>query len=77
MYKYSHGMLPTTKQLLFTNNDTVHEHNIVHEHNTRQKICLRQHVGNREYIYINFSFIAVYIWSHLLSKTTINAINSC
>ena len=48
-------MLPTAMQLLFTNNDTVHEHN------TRQKTCLRQPVVNREYMYRNFSFIGVYM----------------
>ena len=35
MYKYSHWMLPTAIQLLFTNNNTAHEYN------TGQKICLR------------------------------------
>ena len=68
MYEYSHGMLPTAIQLLFTHNDTVHEHN------TRQTICLGQPVANREYMYINFSCIGVYIWN--LSKTTINIMNS-
>ena len=70
MYKYSYGMLPTVIQLLFTNNDTVHEHN------TMQKICLRQPTANREYMYRNFGLIGVYIWNHLISKTTINTMNT-
>ena len=36
----------------------------------------RQPVVNREYMYRNFSFIGVYVWNHILSKTTIITMNS-
>ena len=66
MFKFSAGSLPIAISDLFINNESIHTHN------TRQKPNLRQQVANREYMYRNFSFIGVYVWNHITSRTSIN-----
>ena len=66
MYKYSIGTLPPVIQNLFTVNESMHHYN------TRQKKNLRQHVANREYMYRNFSYVGVYVWNYIKSKSNID-----
>ena len=70
MFKISIDSAPTAIKDFFISNDTLHCYN------TRQKYNLRQRVAKREYMYKNFSFIGVYVWNHIQSKTTINTLTS-
>ena len=66
MYKYSRNTLPEAVMDLF------HSNNSVHNYNTRQKHNLRHPLGKHEYMYRSFTFIAVYIWNHIISKSNID-----
>ena len=66
MHKYSNNKLPLAVSELFLTNDSVHNYN------TRNKANLRHPISNREYMYKNFSFQAVYIWNHLKSTPAID-----
>ncbi len=66
MFKFHHGTLPFVISNLFRTNDSVHEYN------TRNKHSLRQPLAKREYMYKNFSFVGVYVWNYIISKTKIS-----
>ena len=68
MHKYSNNKLPLAVSELFITNDSVHNYN------TRNKANLRHPISNREYMYKNFSFQAVYIWNHLKSIPVIDTL---
>ena len=66
MYTFSNNSLPHALMDLFHTNETVHTHN------TRHKNNLRHPLGKREYMYRTFTFMAVYIWNHIISRTNID-----
>ena len=66
MHKYHHNKLPDVIWVLFTEHKTKHRHNTRHKHNFRHPF------GKQEYMYRNFSFIGIYVWNHINSKTNIN-----
>ena len=66
MHKYHHNKLPDVITDLFT------EHKLHHHHNTRHRHNFRHPLGKQEYMYRNFSFIGIYVWNHINSKTNIN-----
>ena len=70
MCKYYHKTVPLVISELFAH------YTHIHQHNTRQKEHFRHQFGKQEHMYRNLSFIGIYIWNFLLSKTNINILSS-
>ena len=58
MFKYSLGIVPKPKSLLFTRN------NEIHHHNTRHSSLLHPMIGRTEATYKTFGSQAILIWKY-------------
>ena len=66
MFKYNLGYIPNAVESLFiTNSD-------IHKYYTRNRDKMRSAYGKHEFMYSNFRFSGIHIWSYILDHLDVN-----